>query len=79
MRYCKVDREVTPKISSIGEPKEPKYVFREYLSGAIAAGVVVVESAASVPPRRLFRYDWMHVNLSNVPFTCQQGLFGPIS
>lgn len=25
-------------------------------------GVVVIESAARVPPRRLFRYDWMDVS-----------------
>jgi hypothetical protein len=61
MRYCKVDREVAPKISRIQEPKERKYLFREYLSGAVVVGVVVVESAAGVPQRRLFRYDWMHV------------------
>ena len=70
MRYYKVDREVMPKISRIWKPKEPKYLFREYLSGAIVVGVVVIESAAGVPPRRLFRYDWMHV--SN--FTCSSSL-----
>ena len=66
MRYCKVDREVTPKISNIWKLNEPKYVFREILSGAAVVGVVVVESAAGVPPRRLFRYDWMHISENSV-------------
>ena len=66
MRYYKVDREVMPKISRIWKPKEPKYLFREYLSGAIVVGVVVIESAAGVPPRRLFRYDWMHIRQAHI-------------
>ena len=66
MRYCKFDREVTPKISNIWELNEPKYVFREILSGAAVVGVVVVESAAGVLPRRLFRYDWMHISENSV-------------
>ena len=65
MRYCKVDREVTPKISNTWELDEPKYVFRECLTGAAVVGVVVVESAAGVP-RRLFRYDWMHISENSV-------------
>ena len=68
MRYCKVDREVTPKISNIWELNELKYVFRECLTGAAVVGVVgvvVVESAAGVP-RRLSRYDWMHISENSV-------------
>jgi hypothetical protein len=39
-------------------------LFRDYLNRVIVFGVVMIESAAGVPPLRGFRYAGMDVNVS---------------
>jgi len=38
-----------------------RYLFRDYLNRVIVFGVVMIESAAGVPPRRVFRHAGMDV------------------
>lgn len=46
--------------------KRVRYLFRGYLRYATVVGVVVVESAAGVPLRRVLRYEGMDVTYTSL-------------
>jgi hypothetical protein len=68
--YCRGSNDITTKTPKLLVYKGSRGLFRDYLSNTVVVGVARSESSVGVPPRRLFRYGWMDVNVPTHPQFC---------
>jgi hypothetical protein len=64
--YCKGSKNIATGTLGLLLGKGLSSLFRDYYSYAAVVDVVKRERSVGVPPRRLFRYDWMHISVLDI-------------